>query len=149
MIYIEGTENIGFSANEVFEAVILKENWPTVEGVSLLPVDDKLAINGILKFGLQVPLVNINLGINGKVDEFEPGKLITVKGSGRMASTIIRLVLESEKQDNTNLDYSVKLNVKPITMRWSEPAIGKYVKQIMPQCMADFNENITKYLTNQ
>ena len=79
MIRHHGVEILqGQSRRAVFDAALLKANWPSVAGVRIGPEGDVLTDGGRVRAELQLP--GLLLAVSGEVTTFRPGSLIEAAG---------------------------------------------------------------------
>ncbi len=102
MIRDQGVETLrGHPRQDVFDAAVVKANWPTAAGVRIGPVEDLLVDGGRVRAELHLPA--LVLSVTGEVTGFEPGVRIEAAGtqSGIFATMVVRFADNAGNPDRT------------------------------------------------
>jgi hypothetical protein len=157
MIRDQGVETLrGHPREAVFDAAMIKANWPTAAGIRIGPVEDVLVANGRVRAELHLP--GLLLSVTGEVTKFEPGARIEAAGtqSGIFATMMVRLTDNANDHDSaededpnrsveTTLTWRFEARLPHWLVMFELPAAAA-IKAAIPVLRARFIANIVRDL---
>lgn len=147
MIRDQGVETLrGHPREAVFDAAVVKANWPTAAGVRIGPEEAVLVAGGRVRAELHLPA--LMLSVTGEVTGFEPGARIEAAGtqSGIFATMIVRFADNAEDPNRrhpveTTLSWHFEARLPHWLAVFELPAAAA-VKAAIPVLRARFIANI-------
>lgn len=136
----------GFGPEQVWGVGKNPDTWPSIPGVFVVP-DGELALGGIVRAGLRVPLTRHEFAIVGEITEFVENVGIIVVGKSEDAEGFVQLSLKSDEiGTGTRVTWGFDLNPLSKKATLAEPLVKRFAKQAIPRFAKQYKRTVIKEL---